>query len=643
VYAVDVPQVRNFTATFAYNFFTPDECINDTGGVPARALSRPGALIDSSFIQWSMTRVPREVDFKFSPPKIADVGNTVSALAQRNNSTRITGMQNGSLILDNIDKVVDEDFFSGNNFVAISFHDGDIGTKAFNIVSGTLAMQTLENEHNDNASSYHSAQRLNSSLPNSIKPHFVYRALTQPDKSGNAQFYSPTSAGRTSAPTTHPKSKKKRFVNGYFEGLKNVAVNTQVNSKLLEDMANNLAFDPTATLANEISNIHGYAKSAKQSSIKFSTQVCESDYKTFIPYIDVKRQKTALHHEKYGTEIVGFIIDKYEVLQDGSTIKMAPIVIDSPNVATTADFAVKFHANYCYTIRSIGLLTMPAIDDSNGDVATIKVLVSSKPSNKVYVSTTKLDAPPPPGDVDFIWNYETNKLTVTWAFPVWSQQDIKQFQVFRRSSVKQPFALQKNYNFDDSDVKFPDNEQPDPSLVEYLTSPAQYYVDDDFDWLTQTKEERGFIYSVSCVDAHGLSSCLSAQYVVWFDAFKNVLVKKHVSHLGAPKQYPNLYLDGELFVNTIKANGPSSTNVKLYFNPEYYYVYDDQNKVDQVVATKQKGGSYQLQFINVDNGKAATINITIDDQLPAGTQPLATTQVQLGRKRNNKAVQNGSA
>jgi len=330
------------------------------------------------------------------------------------------------------------------------------------------------------------------------------------------------------------------------------------------------------------------------------------------------------------------------VLPDGTTVVHPPIVVDSPHAATTADFRVKFNANYCYNIRTIALLTLPAIDENNEDIATVKVLVSSKPSNRVYVSTSKFDAPPPPGDIDFTWNYEAQSLLVSWAFPVWSQQDIKQFQVFRRTTVDHPFQLQKSYNFDDSDIKFPDPENPDPVLVEYLTSPCQFYIDDDFDPKVNSSRDKGFIYAVSCIDAHGLSSPLSAQYRVWFDQFKNKLQLEHVSHLGAPKPYPNLYLDGDVFVNTIKVAGPHSKRMKLYFNPEYYYLYDDQNRLTPTLATQQRGGSYKLQFINIDNGKAQDIDIAINDQMSTNLQPLATTQVSLGPKRRNRALANSA-
>lgn len=646
VYAIDIPQVTELAATFTYNFFTPDECTNDSGGVPVTALARPAATIDASFIQWSLTRVPREVNFTFRVPKVADPGNTVSAQTQRDNANSTTGAQNGSLIADNLNKVIDEDFLASHGYVSVSFHDGEIDSKVHYLVSGTLATQTLESEHADDNSHYKASQQLLKALPSTVSPHFVTRALTQPDLGFGAQFYSPksSSGGRVASPTGHPKATQTRFTSAYFDRLKKVVTNVQLNSKLMQDMVNGAIVDPTSPFAGDVVSLHQYAKQAKQSANqRFSAGISANDYKTYVPFISAQKQSTSVHHSKYTAQIVGYIIDKFEVLADGSLSAAPPIVLDSPTVSSTADFQVKFHANYCYAIRTVALLTLPAIDDSNNDVATVQVLISSKPSNRVYVSTTKLDAPPPPGDVDLVWNYETNQLLLQWAFPVWSQRDIKQFQVFRRTSVDHPFQLQKVYNFDDSAVVFPSAEQPDPTLVEYLTSPCQYYVDEDFDWQTQITANKGFIYSIACIDAHGLTSTLSAQYRVWFDPFKNALQKEHVSHLGAPKPYPNLYLDGDVFVDTIKVSGDRSKRVKLYFNPEYYYLIDDQNKTEQVVATQQTGGSYRLQFINLDNGKASTVDISINDQLTVATTVLSTPQVTLGPKRKNTVLQRSVA
>jgi hypothetical protein len=644
VYVIEVPKVRNFTAEFKYNFFTPDEIINDTGGVPAEALARPASNIDADFIQWSLTRVPREVDFSFSLPKIAEIGNVVSELQQRNNKHKNTGTQYGSLIQDNIDKIIDEDYFSLNGFVAVSFHDGQIDDKIHSLVSGTLTMSTLEDEHQSNTSHYRASQRLVAVLPKRIQPHFVFRGMSMPHRAYGGRFYPLRIKGRVRSPTRHPKSPPIRFIDHYFDRLKKVAIHGQVNSKLFQDLVQKTISDPTSVHAADVATMHSFAKQAKQATNhRFSPAVAEQDYKTFVPFISVKKQGTAAHHDKYSAEVVGFIIDKFEQLPDGTTKKLEPIVIETPHAALSADFKIKFNSTYCYSIRTIAQLTLPAIDDSNFDVATVKVLVSSKPSHKIYVPTSKFDAPPPPGDIDFVLNYETNKLLVTWAFPVWSQRDVKKFQIFRRKNINHPFELQKEYNFDDSVAQakliFNDNERPDPTLVEVLAAPCQFYIDDEFDVTVNTSKEKSFIYAVSCIDAHGLSSALSAQYRVWYDPFKNKLLSEHVSHLGAPKCYPNLYLDGDIFTNTIKVSGPSSKSMKLYFNPEYYVVYDDNERTDHVVATQQKGGSYKLQFINMDNGKAHDIDIFIDDQLSVDQRTLATPQYVFGPRRVNTVLE----
>jgi hypothetical protein len=642
VYVLDVPEVKSLQATYYYNFFTPDESVNATGGVPANVLARPGSEVDSSFIQYSVTRAPRFVSFSWSPPKVADVGNQVTEQSLRNSSFKTTGAQNGSLIQDNIDKVVNEDSFASNGFVSLNFHDGQVDNRAFEIVSGSMLQMTLTQQNDGNVSPYKAAQRLSALLPKSIKPGFVYRALTIPNKAYGAQFYVPASnsQGTGTKPGLAPASQSTRVTSDYFERLKSVRTNAQVNAGLLSDIVARTISDPTATSAGDLASMQPYAKQVQNATNQsFSPALSEQDFKTFVPYVKVTQLGNSNHAQKYPAEVVGFIIDKLEVNPDGTTTALPPIIVDAATAATTADFQVKFNATYCYTIRTVALVTVPAINDDDGSLATVQFLVSSKPSNKVYVSTLKLDAPPPPGDIDFVWNYETDDagdpvgLMVTWAFPVTSERDIKQFQVFKRSSVNDAFELQKQYNFDDSVVKFPYPETPDPSVLEVLTSPACYWVDDDFDWNVNTSPQKGLIYTVAAIDAHGLTSNYGAQFLVWFDRFQNRLQKRLVSHLGAPKPYPNLYLQAELFVDTIRVKGPHTTTMKVYFNPEYYYLYDDSDRYVQVLQTNQVGGSYRLQFLNADNLRSAGLDIFIDDRTLATSDVIASPTVTFGKQR----------
>jgi site-specific DNA-adenine methylase len=192
-----------------------------------------------------------------------------------------------------------------------------------------------------------------------------------------------------------------------------------------------------------------------------------------------------------------------------------------------------------------------------------------------------------------------------WNFPVNPQRDIKQFQVFRRKSVKEPFAVLKVYDFDDSQIKSHNYEEIFPFLVDELSSPQTFYDDFEFD------RESSFIYGVCCVDAHGFSSNLSMQFEISFNKYKNQLVKKLISTSGAPKAYPNLYLLQDAFVDVIKDSGHSRATV--YFDPEYLNVFNSNGEDLGLLATNRRDGKYKLQFINTDLQQAQVLDIIIND------------------------------
>lgn len=652
IYAVDVPEITSFTGKFNYNFFTPDESVSDTGGVPTKILERKSDAIDSAFIQYSATRAPRSVVFNFKLPTLADPGNQVSDMKQRN-LVFSSNAQNGSLIADNIANVITEDQFSSNNFIAVNFHDGEIDDKIHVFVSSSYAFQTMGQSNDSDVSHQKAASKLSMLTPKYIKPHFLFKSMTLSSKAHGSRYFN--------------KGGQEIF-ESYFDKLKNVGINAQINSKLFHDITNRAIKNPSSPFTTDMQNMHQFSKQLKhQVAPASSVQVSEEDYKTFVPFIDL-RVRRSLHPDHQGPEIVGYIIDKAEILGPGKSLVLDPIIIDNPRVNLTADFQVRYNVNYVYAIRTVALFNVPAIDDDTGEIAMVKVLISSKPSSSVYVKTVENVAPPPPTDLNFTWNYERinpttakhdqtsglplpgtgepGSLLVHWTFPPNSQRDIKRFQVFRRNDVDHPFELIKQFNFDDSVVRFPDNENPRPDLVEFLKSPCSFVYDDDFQAGAHHFHDPNqpgnsktdvwsstFIYAVAAIDAHGLTSNYSAQYQVWFDPFKNVLQKKLISHAGAPKPYPNLFLEADAFVDTIRVSGPHSKQMKVIFNPEYYMLYDDQNNLQRVLATKQTGGSYKFQFINTDNQKSAVVEVAINDQVRIASKTLAFPETRFGGRR----------
>ena len=628
VFSVDVPEVTSFAAKFVYNFFVPNECSDDTGGVPQRFLERPSDQVDAAFLQFASTRAPRYVVMTFSaPPGITQPANLQpSTLPQRQRLTYVS---------DNINSIITEDEFAVDGFVAVGFHDADVDNRVFQLVSGSFVMRSLGNNVDADVSHVKAAAQLNKLTSNDVNEQYLTRALANQELASGVHFFDENG------------SEKK---NNYFDSLKTVTANVQINAKLIKDVIGRTISSPTSHNSAGLQQLHDYAKKVSANvNDKVTPTIGAEQHKTFVKYIDAS-PIPAYHSDYVGPKLVGYIIDKLELFTDGTSLAHPPIVINDPSIATTADFKVRYGSTYVYAIRSIVELHIPAIDDDTGNSAMLTILVSSKPSNRVYVVTSEHVAPPAPTDFGFTWDYERinpttaehdhlsgeplpntgtrGSLLVHWSFPPNTQRDIKRFQVFRRKDTSHAFELIKEYDFNDGDVRFDDNESPDPAVVERLTSPKTFFYDDEF--LVSSR----YVYAVCSIDAHGMTSGYSMQMEVWFDQFKNALQKKVVSHRGAPKQYPNLYLGANLFVDTIRSVGHTGRRMRLYFNPQYYSLYDDVGRVQDVVATAQRGAKYRLSFINTDNQKAVDIDVTLDDRRSAAAVSTGQSPVlPLGGKR----------
>ena len=603
VYLLDVPEVKKFQLGFQYNYFVPDEQTNESSGIPESILNKSTEYGTADNIQVFKTKFPRFIKFDWEKPSIANSGNEVLDSDTRKNSLK-SGTKR-SLIKENYKKIVSEDYFSFQNFINVTFHDGEIDNKIFNLISGTYEQLQLTSPVPAGSSHRQASFHANNLLPD-IDPHFIFRGLSQPNISQGTFFF-----GKDKINKNHED--KKTVKNSFLERLKKVYVNTQINSGLFTDITSRVIQDSQTSHDVDLQFLQSKSKNFR--SIKsFNLSLSETDFKTYIPYVDFKIIKTSFHNQRSTAEIIGYVIDKYEVLSDGSLKTLSPIIVESANANSTFDPRVKYNQNYCYSIRTIALYTLPAIDDDTNQIALVQMLVSSKPTNKFYVKIHDTSAPPPPSDINFVWNYEKEKLMIYWSFPVNPQRDIKKFQVFRRKTTNEPFELLKQYDFDDSEVKSKIEEKPSNRVVEYLDNPVTFYVDDDF------LKDSSYIYTLCSIDAHGLTSCYAPQYQLGFDKFKNQMTKKLISHSGAPKQYPNLYLEGAGFVDSANIKGSYTKRMFVYFTPQFYQIGDEHQRAHRVISSNQTNGSYKFQFINVDTQKSETLTVKVDDRIRA-TKP----------------------
>jgi len=131
------------------------------------------------------------------------------------------------------------------------------------------------------------------------------------------------------------------------------------------------------------------------------------------------------------------------------------------------------------------------------------------------------------------------------------------------------------------------------------------------------------IYALASVDAHGMTSNLSKQLQFTYNKRKNTISVKLISIGGAPKHYPNIYINRDTFVDIMKSSGKNRMNV--FFNPEYYQVFknniDENNQTEiineknlNLIAANAIKPTYSIQILNIDNQKDQIINIRVKDE-----------------------------
>lgn len=585
---IDVPEVRNFSAVFVYNFFVPDEAVNGTGDLPLNVKYKEGLFFDSSFINTLGTRLPRYVQFNFSPIIIPSKNKNVSDKNIRDNNIKNDAQSN--YITKNYSKILDEDFFASDNFTAINLSDQSIDKKLFNYISGAAVWMVSDIQSNEKQSHKQLALETNQITSDNVDYQFLSKYLVQPSENGTFFF----------------EKNSQRIRNDVVNKLKDVKIHVQINNKFLNKVLDKAVTNPQTTFNGDFVPLLNVSKSVQQNARnKSNSNIGRDDYKVIAEYVSISKMDSATSTVSAEAKIVGYVIDKNEFLPDGTSKQHPPIIIENPLSSLAIDTAVKYYSNYVYSVRTIAEFTMPAIIDDTGELVAAKILISSRPTQKINVNCTEVIPPPSPTDFNFHWNFTSSEMNLLWTFPPNSQRDIKKFQVFRRSSIREPFQLIKVYDFDDSIVKAQQFEIPTLNLVEKQTNPSLMFTDVDF-----TKDSK-FIYALASIDAHGITSNYSDQFEVSFDRFKNRLIKKRISSSGAPKSYPNMYLDANTFVDMIVDKGHRS--VEIVFDPDHLSVFDSANRDLQLLATSETNSIYKVQFINLDLQQERILEISIDD------------------------------
>jgi hypothetical protein len=590
---VNVPEITDISAKFIYNYYAIDE------------RSREG---DNTNLP--LEKVPRYVEVSWQPPRLSVYELTKKGSLKGDEGSRTP-------IADNASKIISEDNYANQDYVTHTF--SDIGA----ITQGSTDLENYSRLSYANVESVYKMAR--QQIEEFVADGEVLDSLHQEQL--------PTFVDAFNSLANFPRDSLGLRVyddkmNLTDEGdllssiSNNLSLNVKVNSKVIPDIFNSSTVKSTRT------NLDALMSKNKDSRLSFN-----KDKGKIVRVDPVTTSQDYIPNNRNPVKIIGYSIERYLSTPDGFK-KEKTHYIESAAVTHFYDLEVIYGQTYIYAVKVIASVNLLAYGSDGETPTVLELFVSSRPTSS-SIECFEYSPPPPPDNIRFVYDYLRSNLLVLWDMPVNSQQDIKQFQVFRRSSIKAPFELIAQYGFDKTyagqfgEQKYTTSESVDGNnlaaispensyLIKTTDYPVFVHKDEDFVVDTEFFESPTYIYCVCSIDAHGMISNYSTQHEVTFDPYKNKLVMRLISDAGAPRPYPNMNLKMDAFKDIIKISGNEERELSVYFNPEYLSVVDDKGIYHKIVDAVSPGRPdekpyYVLQLINLDNQKYQLVKIEVKD------------------------------
>jgi hypothetical protein len=590
---INVPEISDQRAEFVYNFYTQDERVAEYSAESSLPLNK----------------IPRYVTLSWTSPRVSD-----GMLSNPNfNAPKLDPIE------QHADKILSEDNFFNRDFINHTFSDVDA------IEQGASDMENYSRITRTQAESVFKMSKY------SIKE--VASNSDPEDPTYQQQIGSLTETYTSLADI--PKSSlglrvfdEKNVPNDEDDLIRSIApsltLTMKINKSIIPDVFENSKVKESNTNYGALKN--QYSESLKKKNSNQTVQL----QPVYIPPADV-----ASYYQQ-PVRMVGYEIIRYRATNDGFR-KEKSFYVEDIQQTRFEDRTVLYGVTYVYSIRVVAAVVLLSYKSDMSGVVPNIVYVGSRVAS-VPVECYEYTPPPEPENLRFFFDYKKRNVTVLWDMPVNPQQDVKQFQVFRRKSIKEPFELIAQYGFDTSvegpgASRYRTGERIDANGVRdmlpddlYLVKvhdpdsgtpsrPIYQHVDEDFTVDVEFLVSSDYIYSVCAIDAHGMISNYSSQHKVTFDPYKNKLVTQVVCDSGSPRQYPNMKLRRDAFKDVISVQGDSTKRFNVYFTPEYLKVRDDRNHMYKVVEgqTNNSNSYYLLQLINLDNQKLQLLRVNIRD------------------------------
>lgn len=575
---VDVAEPRDLTTKFVYNFFVSDERINDSGETAVKGIKNDTLqkLIDSDSLRFE---VPRYVEVSFS--QVNTFGND---FGDAKNQSYLNSFDSS--------KISSEETITNIGFAALRESDESSLPRLKEKFDALSKVMGLNFEDPDQSKNLSNAMNI---------PQEDVQSVLSP--LSNDRFV--VNAKKDATPVSpFQKSTEARVISQINKRLLGAACNSA-------DDASPLSRVETVNVADKI--VKEFFSVAQQFSF------ADEDIEPILQPINM--QKTSEKPRLLGISAIGYLLTRRRIGDDGRNQQIKTFFLPGSENTKYLDSEIVYGASYSYDVRAVYRIDAivegknQAVKLSEKSRQRIEFLLASRPSPTSRVKTEEFEPPIEPDAVFYNFNYEKDRgLVVKWQVPSGKSRDVKYFQVFRRKNIYEPFSCIAQLDFDDSVIRTLLPEQVKQERVYSFSGIRTFHEDKDF-----TRDSK-FIYAVCAIDAHGLSSGYSVQTEVSFSKIKNSLLLKSISRSGAPKQYPNFYVDPRMDDNiavdsfsqdAIFDSGHSKMSV--YFTPDARIIRSADKNVENVFCTNSQNGAYSFHFINLDLQKSDTITIGIDD------------------------------
>ena len=538
----DLQYADSVIAEFVYNRFDPDETINDE---PDQGIDRAREI---------------RISFKPAPP---------TTYTRETESSRL-------IVQDNLRIVFSQEDYANTRSLSASVQDFSLEKRARDTVLRSAKLRQITGNPTD------IAMNLSRRIRGKVNPsQLQYAVSVKPD-------------------TFKQLKGKTAMTGGKYIFARSVASQFNILSRFSSTpmLASSLAGNPGPTFAvhSRSPQLSSEQGSANAERLLFS----QNDFDSIVESLSERECDIGEIGKK--AELLAHVVVRQELQKNGNIVQKEVAVL-SRDSSSWIDTGVKYGASYSYFVKAVYAIEIATYTEL-GENVIATLLVSASPSSGYTVGCYEDTPPEPPDDFQIRWDYDQDCPAITWNFPVNRSRDVKYFQIFRRSSVMEPFTLIREIDFNDAFLRPVRADQPASELVDRVDFPICVYFDKEF------KRSSNFIYALGSVDAHGFVSNYTEQLQVKFNKMKNQMELSLISEANAPRPYPNVFIRGSLTMDAIKIS--NRKDISVYFDPEYLKVIDRRGS-DMKLLTMSTSGQYTLVVLDIDRAQSISIPLYVDD------------------------------